>query len=70
VIGADVVTADGHLLTGNYVADEGDAVARAAYGSNYDRLAALKSKYDPTNLFRMNHNIKPSQSPAAAAAVV
>jgi hypothetical protein len=45
---------------GNYVADEGDAVEHAAYGPNYDRLVALKNKYDPTNLFRMNHNIKPS----------
>lgn len=47
---------------GNYVADEGDAVERAAYGPNYDRLSALKNKYDPTNLFRMNHNIKPKQT--------
>jgi hypothetical protein len=46
---------------GNYLADEGEAVARAAYGPNYDRLAALKNKYDPTNFFRLNHNIKPSQ---------
>jgi FAD/FMN-containing dehydrogenase len=44
----------------NYVSDEGDAFARPAYGPNYDRLVALKNKYDPTNLFRMNHNIKPS----------
>lgn len=44
----------------NYVSDEGDAFARAAYGPNYDRLVALKNKYDPGNLFRMNHNIKPS----------
>ena len=44
----------------NYVADEGEAIAREAYGANYDRLAALKNKYDPTNFFRMNHNIKPS----------
>jgi hypothetical protein len=51
---------------GNYVADEGESVARAAYGPNYDRLAALKNKYDPTNFFRMNHNVKPSQGAAAA----
>ena len=45
---------------GNYVADEGEVIAREAYGPNYDRLVALKNKYDPTNFFRMNHNIKPS----------
>jgi FAD/FMN-containing dehydrogenase len=45
---------------GNYVSDEGDASARAAYGENYDRLVTLKNKYDPTNFFRMNHNIRPT----------
>jgi FAD/FMN-containing dehydrogenase len=53
----------------NYVSDEGDTFARAAYGPNYDRLVALKNKYDPMNLFRMNHNIKPTGTmPAAATA--
>jgi FAD/FMN-containing dehydrogenase len=46
---------------GNYVADEGEVIAREAYGANYDRLVALKNKYDPTNFFRINHNIKPSE---------
>jgi FAD/FMN-containing dehydrogenase len=45
---------------GNYVADEGEAISRDAYGPNYDRLVALKNKYDPTNFFRMNHNIRPT----------
>jgi hypothetical protein len=45
---------------GNYLADEGEAVARAAYGPNYDRLVSLKNKYDPTNIFRLNHNVKPT----------
>jgi FAD binding domain/Berberine and berberine like len=43
----------------NYVSDEGEVVARAAYGPNYDRLMELKTKYDPTNLFKMNHNVRP-----------
>jgi len=52
-----------HLVDGaysNYVSDEGESVARAAYGPNYDRLVTLKNKYDPTNFFRMNHNVKPT----------
>ena len=39
-------------------ADEGADQVRAAYGANYQRLAELKQKYDPTNLFRHNQNIK------------
>jgi FAD/FMN-containing dehydrogenase len=38
-------------------ADEGSERIRAAYGANYERLAALKHKYDPTNLFHHNQNI-------------
>jgi hypothetical protein len=34
--------------------------ARIAYGPNYERLTRIKGKYDPQNLFRMNHNIPPS----------
>jgi FAD/FMN-containing dehydrogenase len=39
---------------------EGGDRIKAAYGSNYARLVALKNKYDPTNLFRMNQNIQPT----------
>lgn len=40
--------------------DEGEASVRAAYpGSTWDRLAAIKARYDPTNLFRLNQNIPP-----------
>jgi FAD/FMN-containing dehydrogenase len=40
-------------------AEEGTERIKAAYGPNYERLAALKQKYDPTNLFRHNQNIQP-----------
>jgi FAD/FMN-containing dehydrogenase len=39
---------------------EGDTILwRASYGANYERLVAIKEKYDPTNLFRVNQNVKP-----------
>ena len=45
----------------NFLGDEGPARVKAAYGAaRYERLVALKNKYDPTNLFRLNQNIKPS----------
>ena len=40
--------------------DEGDARLKATFGENYSRLAAVKKKYDPTNLFMVNQNIKPA----------
>ena len=40
--------------------DEGEARVRAAYGGNYDRLAIVKKKFDPANLFRVNQNILPA----------
>jgi FAD/FMN-containing dehydrogenase len=43
-----------------FLGDEGEARVRAAYpGSTWDRLTAIKARYDPDNLFRLNQNIPP-----------
>jgi FAD/FMN-containing dehydrogenase len=39
--------------------EEGDQLLREGYGQNYERLVDVKTKYDPTNLFRLNANIEP-----------
>jgi hypothetical protein len=44
----------------NNLGTEGSERVRAAYGANYERLLALKNKYDPANFFRMNQNVEPS----------
>lgn len=49
--------ADGRWL--NYLGDDQDAAIRAAYGPNYESLVEVKRRYDPDNVFHLNHNIVP-----------
>ncbi len=43
----------------NYLGDDQDDAIRSAYGPNYDRLVEVKRRYDPDNVFHLNHNIVP-----------
>jgi hypothetical protein len=51
-------------LDGGYINfmmdDEATGRLQAAYGDNYKRLAQVKAKYDPNNVFRVNQNVKPA----------
>jgi hypothetical protein len=51
----------------NFLGDEGERRVRAAYpGATWNRLAAIKARYDPANVFRRNQNIAPAGEPAGA----
>lgn len=43
----------------NFLGEEEDATIKAAFGANYQRLAEVKTRYDPGNFFRVNQNIRP-----------
>lgn len=52
-----------HFIERRYVnylsADDANVSGRTVYGANFERLAALKARYDPENVFHLNHNIEP-----------
>jgi FAD/FMN-containing dehydrogenase len=52
-------TGGGVYLNFAGLGEENDQLARAGYGSNCERLRAIKATYDPTNVFRGNINIAP-----------
>jgi FAD/FMN-containing dehydrogenase len=58
--GATSLQPDSRGVYSHFLSDEGAAGVEAAYGDRLKRLTALKDRWDPTNLFRMNANIPPS----------
>ena len=48
----------------NFLMDEGQDRVRASYRGNYDRLAQVKHRYDPDNVFHVNQNIHPGDEPS------
>ena len=52
----------GGRMYANYLSVEGEQAVKAAYGSNYSRLQAIKTKYDPDNFLRLNQNVRPIES--------
>ena len=60
----EIFNAAGPFATGgvyvNFMTEEESDRVRDAYGAGYDRIAALKSKYDPDNFFRYNQNVRPT----------
>lgn len=60
---ASALRQDDHRAYVNFLADEGEERVRAAYpGATWHRLQAIKARYDPANLFRLNQNIPPDKA--------
>jgi len=52
----------------NFTSDQSEDRVKAFFGpKKYERLVALKNKYDPTNLFRLNQNVKPTAQSGAVS---
>jgi FAD/FMN-containing dehydrogenase len=67
----DLITALKPHTTGTYLnfpglLEEGEAQLRAGFGANYERLVEVKTRWDPDNVFRLNHNIPPRPARRAA----
>ncbi len=52
----------GGRIYANYLSVEGEEAVKGAFGKNYPKLVAIKNKYDPTNFFKLNQNIRPGLS--------
>jgi FAD/FMN-containing dehydrogenase len=50
----------GGRIYANYMSTAGGPTAKAVFGTNFSRLAQVKKKYDPNNIFRLNQNILPA----------
>jgi FAD/FMN-containing dehydrogenase len=49
----------GNAYVNHIAGDDKPQKIRSSFGANYERLVALKQQYDPTNMFRLNPNVKP-----------
>ncbi len=59
-------TTDGMYVNFPGFGEEGETMVHSAYGPNYERLTDVKAAYDPTNLFRMNANVRPRPKQSAS----
>jgi FAD/FMN-containing dehydrogenase len=66
-VGADALRQDDQGAYVNFLGNEGEGRIRVAYpGETWDRLVAVKRRYDPTNLFRLNQNVPPATEGSGA----